>query len=154
MKWNANDMDTYLQAREYIDTAIISLIPISWGTEVKGTVSMGEFITIISHELEKQFHGRVVLFPAFTYFATESNEQCLHRLQLWEDNLLKEGFKHVVYLTSDGKWRQVEGELQGLHIWLPSIPLEHLDSENRNHVIHDQMKQLIPIVTNRWQSRT
>lgn len=152
MKWNTNDMDTYLQARDYIDTAVISLVPITWGNEVKGTVSMGEYITVISHELEKQFHGRVVLFPPFTYLLSETNDQRINQLKKWEDKLIKEGFKHVIYLTSDGQWREVEQDLDGLHIWLPSIPLEHLDNENRQKVIQDQMKQLIPIVTKKWQT--
>ncbi|WP_062046818.1 YpiF family protein [Bacillus sp. JCM 19034] len=152
MKWNANDLDTYLQAREYIDTAVIPLVPITWGNDVKTTVSMGEFITIISHELENQFRGRVILFPAFTYLLSEASDELLNKLKKWEDKLVAEGFKHVIYLTSDGQWRQVEQHLNGLHIWLPSIPLEHLDNENRQRVIQDQMKQLIPFVTKKWQT--
>jgi len=45
-EWKANEMDTYLQAKEYVDTAIIPLVPISCGDRMKSTVVMGEFILI------------------------------------------------------------------------------------------------------------
>lgn len=80
MKWQATEMDTYLQAKEYVDTAIIPLIPLSWQKDVKQTVAMGEFISIITMEVEKQFHGRVVQFPGFTYVKTEDMNSRLARI--------------------------------------------------------------------------
>ncbi|MBP3950605.1 YpiF family protein [Bacillus suaedae] len=151
MKWQASDMDTYLQAKEYVDTALIPLVPISWNKNVKGTVSWGEFISIISVEIEKQFQGRIVHFPPFTYLINEPMNQRLERVKLWEEELQAGGIKHIIYITSDGDWRQIENDLSGLHIWLPSIPLEHLEAKNRRTVISDQLTQIIPIFTKNWQ---
>jgi len=51
---------------------------------------------------------------------------------------------HIVYLTSDPAWRTVENELDGLLLWLPTIPLEHLEQKHKVNVISDQIQQLIP----------
>jgi hypothetical protein len=152
MKWQTTEMDTYLQAKEYVDTAIITLIPVSWQKEIKQTVAMGEFISIIVTELEKQFHGRVIQFPLFSYLKTEENASLVARVQNWEEELKAGGVKHFVYLTSDSDWKSVEDQLGGMLLWLPTIPLEHLDDKYKRDVIMDQMKQLIPIMTNKWQS--
>ncbi|MCL7745926.1 YpiF family protein [Halalkalibacter alkaliphilus] len=153
MKWQATEMDTYLQAKEYVDTAIIPLIPLSWQKEVKQTVAMGEFISIITGEVEKQFHGRVVQFPSFAYLKSEKFDKRLERLSEWQEELRAGGINHIVFLTSDGEWKTVEGELDGMLLWMPTIPLEHMDVTYKKDVISDQMKQLIPILTNQWQNK-
>ncbi|WP_332693297.1 YpiF family protein [Halalkalibacter lacteus] len=153
MKWQASEMDTYLQAKEYVDTAIIPLIPLSWQKEVKSTVAMGEFISIIALEVEKQFHGRVVQFPPFTYLRVEDSSTRISRIQSWQEELRAGGISHVVYLTSDGEWKSVEGQLDGMLLWLPTIPLENIEASYKRDVIADQLKQLIPIMTNKWQGR-
>ncbi|WP_368504489.1 YpiF family protein [Alkalihalophilus sp. As8PL] len=153
MKWQANEMDKYLQAKEYVDTAIVPLVPISWQKEVKSTVAMGEFISIISAELERQFQGRVVLFPSFTYLEKEKEEDLIIRLKKWSEELRLGGMNHIVYASSDSWWKTVEQDLEEWLIWLPSVPLEHLSMENRREVISQQIKQLVPIMTNKWQNR-
>lgn len=152
MKWETKDIDTYLRAKEYVDTAIIPLVPIIWGDEMKSIVSMGEFISIISEQLERQFHGRIVLLPAFTYTNGELIEERIKRLENWHDLLINGGFRHVVLLTSDVKWKENEQDLQGSLIWLPTIPLEHLEHDIKHDVMTEQIKQLIPILTNKWQN--
>ncbi|MDT8859997.1 YpiF family protein [Alkalihalobacillus sp. MEB130] len=153
MKWQATEMDTYLQAKEYVDTAMVPLIPISWKNEIKHTVAMGEFIFIMANEIEKQFHGRVVQFPAFSYLKSESIPGRIERIKLWEEELRAGGINHIIYVTSDGEWKAVEGELDDMLLWLPTIPLEHMDNNYKKDVIGDQMKQLIPIMTSLWQSK-
>ncbi|MFC0470273.1 YpiF family protein [Halalkalibacter kiskunsagensis] len=153
MKWQASEMDTYLQAKEYVDTALIPLIPLAWQKDVKSTVAMGEFISIIVLEVEKQFHGRVVQFPPFTYLRTEDSTSRMNRIRSWEDELRDGGISHIVYLTSDGEWKSVEDQVNGMLLWLPTIPLEHMEASYKRDVIADQLKQLIPIMTNKWQSR-
>ncbi|WP_100372717.1 YpiF family protein [Bacillus sp. FJAT-45037] len=152
MKWQAKEMDRYLQAKEYVDTAIIPLIPVSWQKDEKTTVAMGEFISIISIELERQFQGRVVLFPAFTYLNEEKDQAGKTRLKNWSDELKSGGMKHVIYATSDSWWKTVENELDDWLIWLPAVPLEHLSQDNKREVINQQINQLVPIMTNKWQN--
>lgn len=152
MRWETKDIDTYLQAKEYVDTAVIPLVPIVWGEEMKSTISMGEFISVISDQLERQFHGRIVLLPSFTYTVDELPEERIKRLDNWYDLLINGGFRHVILLTSDFRWKENEQNLQATLIWLPTIPLEHLDKEIKHDIVTEQIKQLIPILTKKWQN--
>ncbi|MGO4888100.1 YpiF family protein [Anaerobacillus sp. MEB173] len=152
MKWQAEEIDTYLQSKEYVDTAVIPLLPISWKSDVKLTVSMGEFISIITDELERQFKGRIFMFPPFTYLKDEPIRSKVERLTSWEKELTGNGFAHIVYITSDVEWKSVETDLSDTLIWLPSIPLEHMDEKYRMQTVSDQIKQLIPIITSKWQN--
>ncbi|WP_209122609.1 YpiF family protein [Alkalihalobacillus sp. BA299] len=152
MRWLAKEMDTYLQAKEYVDTAIVPLIPINWQEEIKSTVAMGEFISIISSELERQFQGRVIEFPPFTYLKSEKDSK-MERLKSWEKELKENEINHIIFITSDFEWEQVKQDLTETLIWLPSIPLEHMDQKHKIDVIEGQIKQLIPFLTNKWQNR-
>ncbi|MBU8907261.1 YpiF family protein [Desertibacillus haloalkaliphilus] len=152
MKWQAIEIDTYLQAKEYVDTAIIPLVPISWEKEVKGTVAMGEFIMIMADELERQFRGRVIQFPAFSYLKSEPLDDRVQRLECWYQELTEHGVKHVVYITSDHDWKTAENKLSDMLLWLPTIPLEHMDHQYKVQTVSDQIKQLLPIMTNKWQN--
>ncbi len=153
MKWQAKEMDTYLQAKEYVDTALIPLIPVSWQSDLKSTVAMGEFISIITLELERQFQGRVIHFPPFTYLRSEELTDRMARIKKWIDELTNGGITHIIFLTSDGEWKISEQELEGMLIWLPTIPLEHMETSYKRDVVADQLKQLIPIMANKWQNK-
>lgn len=153
MKWVTKDIDMYLQAREYVDTAIIPLVPLSWSNDLKTTVVMGEFISIMANEIERQFKGRLVLFPPFTYRKLDSIDLHFERLSLWAAELTENGMKHIFYLTSDSDWKQVESQMGQTLVWLPTIPLEHVDEQYKRSLINDQMNQLMPIFINEWKEK-
>lgn len=149
MKWKTTDIDIYFQAKEYVDTALIPMLPIGWGADVKTTVSLGEFIALFADELERQFKGRLVQFPSYTYLKDESTKT--ERLQDWIQHLKEEGFKYVILLTSDVSWKNVEGDLDGVLIWLPVLPLEHVDASYKQEMLTTQMKQIIQLIMSEWQ---
>lgn len=151
MKWVTKDIDVYLQAKEYVDTAVIPLIPVALDGNLKTTVSMGEFITILSNEIERQFKGRIILFPAFTYSSSEELQETKERLNQWTNDLSEGGMKHAIFITSDSSWKQVEAELQGTLIWMPTLPLEYVEEKYKQTMLQDQMKQLISLFMNIWQ---
>ncbi|MFT4413081.1 YpiF family protein [Fredinandcohnia humi] len=151
MKWITKDMDVYLQAKEYVDTAVIPLIPVSLEGDLKTKVSMGEFITILTNEVERQFKGRVILFPPFTYLGNENMDNSKERLNQWTTELENGGMKHSIFITSDSSWKQIESELQGTLIWLPSLPLEYVEEKYKQTMLQDQMKQLVTLFMNIWQ---
>ncbi|MBE4910271.1 YpiF family protein [Bacillus luteolus] len=152
MKWVTRDIDLYLQAKEYVDTAIIPLIPVTWENDVKTTVAMGEFITILTNEMERQFKGRIILFPPFTYTARESVESRIERLTTWTSELSERGMKYFFFVSSDSIWKQHEEQLEtGSLIWLPSLPLEYVEEKYKQAMLQDQMKQLITIFMSIWQ---
>jgi hypothetical protein len=152
LRWQAKEIDLYLQAKEYVDTAIVPLIPISWDKEIKSTVQMGEFTSLITDELERQFKGRVFQFPPFTYLKSEDVESRLPKINELDTHLKDNGFHHVIYVTSDIDWKQIETKMQDTLLWIPSIPLEHLDQKYKMEVLSNQIKQMLPIMTNKWQN--
>ena len=148
LKWVSNDVDSYSQSKEYIDTAIVPLMAVSVSSEMKNIVSKGEFISLVSTDLERQLKGRVFLFPSYSYL--KKSENVIENLIEWKTELQQE-FKHVFFLTCDddlkkSKNEQVEGEL----IWLPTIPLEHMDDNLKRKLLQDQVEQILNILLQSW----
>lgn len=149
MKWVAADIEMYQKAAEYVDTAVIPLMPLSFGEEMKQNASMAEFVGILTSQLEKQFKGRIFLLPGFVYI--KGNTSNIAALKEWENTLLDKQFKHVFHVTSDSSWRQHEDELRGNLLWLPSLPLEHMQEQQKISIVSDQVNQLLSLFTEKWQ---
>ncbi|MDT1118580.1 YpiF family protein [Bacillus altitudinis] len=145
MKFQAEDADLFLQSKDYIDTAIIPLVGIN-ASHIKQTVSLGEFTMLVAEDLERQLKGRVFLFPPYTYLEVN------HRKQ--EDILavkqsLQEHFQHVVFITSDNKWKE-QLEVSESAFILQSVPLEHLKVNLKQKVIQDSVEQILNFLLQKW----
>lgn len=146
MNWNAQDLDTYFQQKEYIDTLFLPLVKIDTTPEqLKASASATEFLMHLSKFIETQFKGRLMMMPPFTY--TQSMKLDEMGKVLSED-LQQMGFKHVFYLTTDREWTDVD--MYGEVIWIPSIPLESMDKKLRQTIIEDQLRQVLPTLTKKW----
>lgn len=146
MNWTANDMDTYIQQKEYIDTLIIPLLKMETEPDsMKSSSSSIEFLMHLSSFIEAQFKGRIMLSPPFTY--TQSTDLVTFSETLSKDIALLE-FKHVFYITTDANWTSIT--IDGEVIWLPSIPLESMDKQLRQTIIEDQLRQVLPRLTKKW----
>jgi len=146
VNWEAKSLDTIMEQKEYIDTALIPLLLIEGSPEgMKQSASASEFLMNLTPFIEKQFKGRIVQFPPFSY--TPGSDR--NRLALeWKSELEKMTFKHYIFLTTDRGWTD-EGILpEAIHI--PSIPLEHMDKQVKTTVLQDQLRQLIPLLSKRW----
>ncbi|WP_442594519.1 YpiF family protein [Neobacillus sp. D3-1R] len=150
MKWVPEDMDMFLKSREYIDTVVIPLYPISFGDDAKQSANMTEFINLLATQLERQFKGRLILMPGFIYFKSKEHNKGLSDLIEWENRLKAEDFKHIFYVTADSDWKMVEQQLSGSLIWLPALPLEHMEEKQKNSILLDQVKQLLNLFTQKW----
>lgn len=150
LKWVAKDVETYLSAKEYVDTAVIPLYSVSFGNEMVQSASSTEFITLLTNYLERQFTGRLLLIPPFTYLKSDNPDDILQDLKKWEDHIEKNEFKHIFYITSEIDWKNYEKELSGSLIWLPSLPLEHLTDQQKISMIESQVKQLLSLFTQKW----
>ncbi|MEH7075199.1 YpiF family protein [Neobacillus drentensis] len=150
MKWTSQDIETYLNAKEYVDTAVVPLIALSVGDEMKQSAASSEFITLLTGHLERQFTGRLLLLPPFTYLKSKNSENTISDLKDWEASLEKGEFKHIFYITSEIEWRAREEVLAGSVIWLPSIPLEHMSDSQKLAVVDSQVKQLLNLFTQKW----
>ncbi|WP_226657466.1 YpiF family protein [Pseudalkalibacillus hwajinpoensis] len=152
MKWTEADIALFEKEKEYVDTAVLPLVPISMTNNMKTTVSMGEYISIISSELERQLKGRLLLLPAFTYLSSEEQATTKDRLKKVEEELMLGGIQHIITLTADVNWKQVEDQVSSALLWMPAIPLEHMDEQYKMETVSAQVKQVLQFVTNTWQS--
>lgn len=151
MKWNNEDMDMYLKAREYVDTVVLPLYPVSLDDKIKQSAGMTEFIQFLSLQLERKFKGRMILFPGLMYSKSWTETEHLAELLKWEEEFYNKGFKYVYYLTSDMDWKKHEAELKGSLIWFPSLSLQQMDERSRNMVMEEQVTQLVEIFVQKWK---
>lgn len=151
MKWICEDIESYVNQKEYIDTIILPLYPISFTSSLARTVEMTEYISIITIILEKQFKGRLLLLPGYSYLKNPEGEMPIEDLLKWEKEIMNSGTKHLFYLTCDSEWKKVENSLEGSLIWVPTLPIYKMDSKQRNQLLEDQIKQLSSLFTEKWQ---
>ncbi|MFS0670680.1 YpiF family protein [Peribacillus frigoritolerans] len=150
MKWTAKDLDMYMQSKEYVDTVLIPLVPLSFKGQMKQTGSMNEFLTILSLEIEKQMKGRILLLPTFHYLSDEMDK--VERLKRWANEVKENNFEHVFFLTSDFEWKKEERELENNLVWIPAIPLEGIEIEQAREMINQQVLQILDIFSYNWKN--
>jgi hypothetical protein len=150
MKWNVKDAAMYIEAKEYIDTALVPLIPITFNDQMKKLSSASDFISILSIEIEKNFKGRILLTPTFCYLSSDANK--LATLQNWEKELRDAQFTHVFFLTSDIDWKKDENVFLASLLWIPAISLEFLEITQAREVIKQQSEQIVDIFIKKWKN--
>ncbi|MBM7692634.1 hypothetical protein JOC77_002064 [Peribacillus deserti] len=151
MKLLPKDIEMFEQAREHIDTIIVPLAGIDFGTNMKQYARMNEFLTILASEIERQFKGRIILLPALSYIASLDTESRKQTALEWKVNFLNEGFKHVFFVTCDSDWKAVEKDFDQSLIWVPAIPLEGLDDSYKRQMMDEQVRQISNIFSQKWQ---
>ncbi|OMP65939.1 YpiF family protein [Domibacillus epiphyticus] len=150
MNWNGKDTALFLQQKEYIDTAIVPLIPADFGPGMIHAAEQNEFIQLLVAFLEKQFKGRLLVTPANAYLPDRA-EKVADAAQ-WADRLKETGFKHIFFFTSDSSWRQEEENVSGSVIWIPSVPLGDMEDSMKYSLIENQAKQIVNIIVQKWQA--
>jgi hypothetical protein len=152
VNWNGKEVELYLKEKQYIDTAIVPLLPVGLEDNMKTFAAQGEFISLLSMHLEHQFKGRLMLFPAFTYLKSEEMDAAERRLGEWRSSMKDSGFQYVFFLTSDSDWKFSDAELERALMWVPSIPLDNLEEKYKHSIMEDQVKQLLNVIVKKWQS--
>ncbi|MGK9266343.1 YpiF family protein [Bacillus inaquosorum] len=147
MRWRITDAKDYLQAKDYIDTAVIPLINIKVGAHFKITAEKGEFTQLLSDELERQLKGRVYLLPPYTY--VDRNEKTVQGLKDLREELISE-FPHVVLLTSDENWNSEDA--LGKIIVTPSVPLEHLSDSLKRKILDERTAEILNVLLQLWST--
>ncbi|HLR11734.1 MAG TPA: DUF2487 family protein [Sporosarcina sp.] len=146
MNWKAQDLDTYMQQKMYIDTLLVPLLPIDTSADrAKNSASSAEFLMHLSNFIEGQFKGRMMVLPPLSYTQSTNYEQFAAS---FNKDFAETEFKHIFYLTTDRNW--VDIDVHGEVIWLPSIPLESMEPKLRQSVIEDQLRQVLPTFTKKW----
>jgi hypothetical protein len=149
MKWIPQDIETFLNAKEYVDTAVIPLVPVGFGDDMKLSASIAEFITLLVNHLERQFTGRLLLFPPFTYLKTENEEIILNDVKKWTGKMYD--FRHIFFITSDSDLKMCEEKFGTNLLWIPALPLENMDDAQKMSMIDSQVKQILNFFTKKWR---
>ncbi|MFC0297899.1 YpiF family protein [Geobacillus jurassicus] len=151
MKWTGEDVAIYERERDYIDTALLPLLPVAFGQGTRRLASGGELVQLIAAEVERQLRGRVFLLPPFVYFADEPRAQLVERLSDWTSRLEREGMRQVFYVTCDRAWQE-EGEAS--RVWLiPAVPLESMEESYKHELVREQAAELLRFLVGRWAQR-
>lgn len=153
MKWNQDDLELFHKEKNYIDTVLIPLVPIEWGSEMGRTVLEGRFATLLGEETERQLKGRLILSPPFTYLKNRPFDHTKKDLKEWILEIHADGVKLIVCLASDPQWHEIfqgRDEEGLLNVWLPALPIDHLDSKHKQDYVDENVGQILKKITNAW----
>lgn len=153
MKWTRQGSGQYLQAKEFIDTAVIPLVPIAAAApdeELTKTAVQHETMQVFLNELEKELAGRIMVMPVYAYIANKEIENERVRLESWTASLMEAGFKHVFLPTFDAVWRKHSKHLEGELIWLPCPTTGQMDSGQFNQAARGLAREVMDLMMASW----
>lgn len=151
MKWKSKQVKQYEEAKEYVDTIILPLVPFEFlGEDAAKTALQNEIMTIFVREIEQNLTGRVFQFPQYYYLKDKDLSQEVDRLNKWIQTNQNEWIEHVILLTFDSQWKQFEKDLKGTLLWVPAMYSGDLESEEVTNIMNDQIKELIKLIQSYW----
>ncbi len=151
MKWDKDDLKVYYKSKEYVDTVCIPLAPISYEKEEEAVKLSNQYqsLQLLSTELERNYVGRMMLSPLYTYKKDKNMEMEIKRMNQWIHDFQAD-FKHVFLLTFDVNWRKQEKDLDGQLIWLPATSIEAQPTELTKKWIQEQISQISELIQSYW----
>ncbi|SHF56604.1 YpiF family protein [Ornithinibacillus halophilus] len=152
MRWVKDDIQTYKKGKEYFDTVIVPVIPfhLSQDAELDKSTSLSEVMNILAHEIEKELSGRVLLIPGYHYIKQSDKEEEVKRINSWVEDIQKQPFNHIFFLTFDPSWKKYERELEGNLLWLPGIQSDNIHSDEMHSMIRNQVAQIGELIRSYW----
>ncbi|HLR63153.1 MAG TPA: DUF2487 family protein [Lentibacillus sp.] len=153
MKWTKQDLQQYIQAKEYVDTIILPLIPFHFSTDssLEKDAFQREVLSVFIRELEKEITGRILLCPDYNYLKSADKHNEAKRINSWVDNTRSQPFNHLFFITADSSWKKFEQDLKGTLIWLPGIVTESMQVKERQSVIYSQVQQVSELIRSYWK---
>jgi len=152
VKWVNKDLEKYLTAKEYVDTAVIPLQPF----QLSSDSNMGEdafqleVLSIYAQEIEKELSGRVLLTPTYFYLRTADLKEELTRLNNWIQDIQTQPFNEVFIFTFDNAWKKLEKDLAGNLLWFPGMKTGNIRTTEANTIIRNQVEQLSELIRSYW----
>ncbi|GGJ85549.1 hypothetical protein GCM10007063_05100 [Lentibacillus kapialis] len=153
MKWTKQDLQQYVQAKEYIDTIILPLIPFHFLTDssLEKDAFQREVLSVFIRELEKEITGRVMLCPDYNYLKSADKKTEVVRINSWVENIRSQPFDHFFFITADSGWKKFDQAMQGTLIWNPHIVTESMQAREKQSVVHSQVQQVGELIRSYWQ---
>ncbi|MFC2948319.1 YpiF family protein [Virgibacillus sediminis] len=152
MKWSAADLPRYIEAKEYIDTVMIPLIPFQLSNDktTEKVAFQNELLSILANEIEKELTGRMMLSPPYHYRETSVGESEIVRLNGWVEEVREQPFNHIFFITFDSTWKKAENTLDGSVLWFPGSQSGDLSSNEMKRQIRDQVGQITELIRSYW----
>ena len=152
MQWKNVDIERYREAKTYIDTLFMPLIPfqLSSDDDLGKHTFQSEALMIFLNELEKELSGRVLLTPAYTYLIHTSKDNEIERIGQWVEDIYQQPFEHIFFFTHDAKWKKFEKHLDGSLIWIPGTSSGDIYSEDFVQRIREQVKDMSELIRSYW----
>ncbi|GAA0444318.1 YpiF family protein [Lentibacillus halophilus] len=152
MEWMKNDLQQFVQAKEYVDTAIVPLLPfqLSYDASLEKDAFQSEAQAVFLRELERELTGRIMMIPGYRYLKSADKESELNRLRTWIRDIQAQPFFHVFFITSDSGWKKHEQALPGTLIWLPLTAGNDSDPENMQPIIKEQVGEVSDLIKSYW----
>ena len=152
MKWKKADLSQYKQAKEFIDTIIIPLVPfhLSNDNDLEKSAFQSEVLSVFTSEIENELMGRIMLTPNYNYLKSASKQVEVERLNLWIEDIQKQPFTHVFCVTFDASWKKDEQTMNGTLLWLPGLHSGDLHSKEMHALIRDQVEQIGELIRSYW----
>lgn len=152
MKWIKADLERYTEAKEYIDTLLVPVLPFQFSDDAqlgKSAFQM-EVMLVFINELERELMGRVLLAPPYNYLKRANKTTEIQRLSMWIEDAQQQPFEHVFYITFDGTWKKEEQSLKGTLLWLPVPQSGDIYSKEIVTMIRDQVEQVGELIRSFW----
>lgn len=152
MRWTMDDLEKYVQAKEYIDTLIIPLQPFHMTDEksLANDAFASNILAISTEQMEDELSGRVVLTPPYTYMKTANMQAEVERLNEWVEQVKSQPFSHVFFVSFDMQWKKVERELEGNLIWLPVGKKMNVQSKEAKAFVQNQVEHISEFIRSFW----
>lgn len=152
MKWNSHSIDDFVSARDFVDTALVPLMPLDLHHDPSTAALQGEYTALLAEEVEKQLTGRILLVPPYPYKKNaENSESVIRELNDWNTYYYSVGITNVVCLTCDEKMAEMNAISDVRVIWMPLIPLNQFEARQAKGMIRDQAAQVLPKIMKLWQ---
>ncbi|MFD1018477.1 DUF2487 family protein [Thalassobacillus hwangdonensis] len=145
------DLEQFQQAKEYIDTLLIPLIPMDPSNEelmIKQAVQ-NELTQLFCREIENECKGRLLLTPLYTYLSGDEEGEA-ERLNRWISKFKSQPFQHVFLFTMDSKWKKYEKNVDADLIWVPAMGTSDLNSTATQSFVKEQVREITGLIQSYW----
>ncbi|WP_414049689.1 DUF2487 family protein [Macrococcus animalis] len=139
MLFNHQDLKTLQDQLEYIDTAIVPVIPVDYSKHLMDIADNYEMIQYVTMGVEQQFKGRLLVLPPLQVI----DDTMI--IDTVESQLMTFGFKNLVFVTPQ-KFNLEKDNVHKINI----LPLETLDNEMKQAFVQDNIKALMKAIVLLW----
>jgi hypothetical protein len=149
MKWELTTADQFIEAKEYIDTAIVPLIKIELGEQFKRALTNSAWLTGVASGIEGKLMGRVMLLPVYSYTGLEKEDYLIANLDTYTNHLQQHGFKNVIFLTHNSLGSSMKQQLNAEFISVAPENPESLDISSDE--VDKLAQKMVPEIIAFWK---